>query len=172
MKKRALEILDRVLAQFGVAAKWEGSRFGSVKMVGATNVGQVGERFAVAMLADSGYKAEQNPKRRDEWDIRANGKTMEVKCASEDVHGRFQFNGIRYDTRYDFLLVVGVAPETVWFRFYKRQDLMDFKMAPMARGTAGSYKLSRRPDQLFSIDKFADEAAKFIGEPSAALPRP
>ena len=167
MKERALKILDDLLGRFNIAAKWEGARFGGIKIVGATNVGEIGEQFAVAMLDELGYAAEQNPQKRGQWDIRTNGRTMEVKCASEDVHGCFQFNGVRYDTRYDYLLVVGVAPDAVYFRFYKRKDLMDFKMAPMAKGTSGSYKLSRRPAQLFPVAEFAGQAAKFLGEPSA-----
>lgn len=167
MKARALKILDRLLQRFSIAAKWEGARFGGVKLVGATNVGEVGEQFAAAMLAELGYAAERNPQKRGQWDIRANGKTMEVKCASEDVNGCFQFNGVRYDARYDFLLVVGIAPDTVHFRFYRRKDLMDFKMAPMAKNTSGSHKLSRRPAQLFPVAEFPAQAAEFLGPPSA-----
>lgn len=125
MTEKALRILERLLKSMGIAAKWDGARFRNIKMVGATNVGQVGEQFAVEMLCEAGYEAEQNPQKRGEWDIRANGRTMEVKCASEDTNGGFQFNGVRYDTKYDFLLVVGISPESIHFRFYKRRELME-----------------------------------------------
>lgn len=168
MKKKAMRILERLLKSAKVAAKWDGARFRNIKMVGATNVGQVGEQFAVEMLCAAGYKAE--PQKRGEWDIRANGRTMEVKCASEDTNGGFQFNGVRYDTKYDFLLVVGISPESVHFRFYKRRELMELPLARMAKNTSGTYKLSRRPANLLPIQNFADEAAKFLGAPGPRKP--
>ena len=67
MKEKALKILDSLLKDAGVAAKWEGSRFGGIKLVGTTNVGQVGEAFAVKVLTELGYEAAQNPQKRGEW---------------------------------------------------------------------------------------------------------
>ena len=165
-----LKILDRLLSEIGVAAKWDDSRFGSIKMIGAADARQVGEEFAARMLRGLEYAAEQNPKKLGKWDIRANGKTLAVKCATEDVAGCFQFNRIRRDACCDLLLVIGVAPETARFRFYKRDELMDLKMPPMMMKTAG-HKLSRHRTQLLPIDKFAEESAKHLGAPTAASPR-
>ena len=67
MKEKALQILDALLKETGVAAKWDASRFGGIKMVGTTNVGQVGEKFAVEILQKMGYTAAQNPQKRGEW---------------------------------------------------------------------------------------------------------
>lgn len=44
------------------------------------------------------------------WDIRVQGIKFELKTATEDVSGSFQFNHIRYHRAYDALLCVGVAP--------------------------------------------------------------
>ena len=167
MTEAAHKILARLLAEMAPAQKWTGAKFAGIKAIANTNVGQVGERFAVEALRASGYAADSNP-RRGQWDVRAGGKTMEVKCASEDVGGAFQFNGIRYDARFDLLLVVGVAPNDIWFRFYDRRDLSDLPLAAMAKGVAGSYKLTRRPGQLFPVADFPAEARKFVGGPGTS----
>ena len=67
MKEKALQILDALLKETSVAAKWDASRFGGIKMVGTTNVGHVGEAFAVKILTELGYEAAQNPQKRGEW---------------------------------------------------------------------------------------------------------
>ena len=165
MEEQAHAILIRLLAEMTPHSKWTDAKFAGIKAIANTNVGQVGERFALEALGALGYAAEANPSPRGEWDIRADGKTMEVKCASEDVGGSFQFNGVRYDTRYDLLLVVGVAPDDILFRFYRRRELLAMTLVPMAKGVAGSYKLTRRPTQLFPIGEWAAQAHEFIGEP-------
>ena len=166
MKERAEKILDEIIgAELAKPSKWRGTRFGGIKQIPNTNVGEVAEKFAAAMLCAAGYAAEQKDNRRGQWDVKAGGKTFEVKGASEDVGGSFQFNGVRYDTKYDLLLVVGISPNDIWFRIYPRRDLMEMPLVPMAKGMAGSYKLTRRPKDLRPIGDFPAEAQKFIGAP-------
>ena len=165
MKERAEEILAEIIAgELAKPSKWRGSRFGGVKQIPSTNVGDVAERFAAALFREIGCDdAEQKSNRRGEWDIRVGGKTLEVKGASEDTHGNFQFNGLSYRPKYDLLLVVGIAPEDVLFRFYRRTELLDLPLVQMSKGSSGSYKLTRRRADLLPIADFPAEARKFVG---------
>lgn len=47
--------------------------------------------------------------------MRIEGASFELKMATEDVHGSFQFNHIRYHRPYDALLCLGIAPENILF---------------------------------------------------------
>ena len=164
MKQKAEAILANLIAEgLRAGAKWTNSRFAGITQIPTTNRGEVAEKFAAALLREIGYAdAEQKDNRRGQWDVKAGGQTFEVKMASEDIGGAFQFNGIRYDTQYDLLLVVGVAPDDILFRVFQRRELIDLPLTPMAKGTSGTYKLTRRREQLLTIDEFENEARKFI----------
>ncbi len=74
--------------------------------------------------------------------------------ASEDVDGNFQFNGIRHDTKYDILCVLGIKPEQIYFNLYSISQLKNLQLTPMARGTSTLFKLTRTPALLLPITKF------------------
>ena len=156
------------------AAKWENAQFGSIREVRSTTArGNIGEKFAARLLRMVGYSGvEEHPKRRGPWDIRIGGRLqLEVKTASEDAGGGFQFNGLSYRPPYDILLLIGIQPDGILFGFMKREQLLTETLTPMSKESSGSYKMSRRPAGLLPIDKFAEEAAKFLGDPSSPEPR-
>ena len=61
------------------------------------------------------------------------------------------FNGIRYDTKYDYLLVFGIAPSALYFDTYPRNKLTELNMVPMAKNTNNSFKHTIRPSRLRPI---------------------
>lgn len=180
MKGPAEEILVKLIDSHADkkprwAEKWENAKFGGFKKIpSATTRGSIGEQFAAKLLAQAGYMdVKEHPKRRGPWDICIGGKlTLEVKTASEDVGDGFQFNGLSYRPPYDILLLIGIQPEGVLFAFMPREQILKETLTPMSKGSSGSYKLARRRAQLLPIDKFAEEAAKFLGPPSSAQSRP
>lgn len=134
--------------------KWEAGRFRGIKALSTTEKGDVAEDFAVWLGKHYGFAAEKHESKRGQWDVKISNITLEVKVATEDIHGCFQFNGIRYDTKYDRLLVIGISPDRVLFNAYPRRDLMDMPLARMARGTNATYKLTRRPNDLLELNHF------------------
>lgn len=94
---------------------WPGSTFEVAKRLSTTGKGNAIEDFALQLLKQVGHSdAERHHARRGDWDLRVGNTTIEVKGATLDIGGNFQFNGIRYDTKYDLLLVIGIAPEAVF----------------------------------------------------------
>ena len=79
---------------------------------------------------------------RDYPDIKA----VEVKCATEDVNGSFQFNGLRTDSHYTHCFLLGVAPNTLYFRFVQKKELDGplYPLVSMQAGANASFKLTRR----------------------------
>ena len=74
--------------------------------------------------------------------------------ATQDVNGAFQFNGIRYDYPADLIMVLGIAPDDVWFNLYARRDLVDLTLVSMRKNSNSDFKLTRTPAQLLPVQQF------------------
>lgn len=150
--------LAQLIAKYHAAknTRWDRGKFVAIKSLSTTEKGNIAEDFAVWLAQHHGHQAKRHQSRRGEWDIKIADKTLEVKTATQDINGNFQFNGIRYDTKYDLLLVVGVLPDSVLFNIYPRKDLMDMPLVNMAKGTNATYKLTRQPSQLRPLSEFPD----------------
>ena len=137
--------------------KWRESTFEIAKFLSTTEKGNAVEDFAAQLLKQVGYpNVERHHSRRGDWDVRVGNTTIEVKCATLDTNGNFQFNGIRYDTKYDLLLVIGIAPEAVFFNIYHKKQLHDLPLVSMAKGTNAGYKLTRAVKDLHPITDFGE----------------
>lgn len=142
--------------------KWSSGRFRLIKALSTSHKGDIAEEFVVWLAKWHGFDAEKHKSKRGQWDVRVAGVTLEVKVATEDIGGSFQFNGVRYDTKYDRLLVVGISPDRALFNIYLRRDLMDMPLVRMAKDTNSTFKLTRRAGQLLSLSEFP----KFFGKPT------
>jgi len=153
-----LEILKRIADLKSKPNKWDGSVFGFIKKFPTSNIGEIGEEFILEMCKNFIDKnAEINPKSRDEYDIKIRNKKVEIKTATEDTSGSFQFNGIRYHRKYDYLLVLGISPDKIYFNFYSAADVKSQKignLVSMEKGAVGSQKLTRKKSQLHDISCF------------------
>ena len=161
-----LVILQSIANNGNKTSKWNDSMFEPIKRMSTSEKGEVGEKFIYALCVDLVDKnAERNPHSRDAYDIKVHGKKIEVKTATEDVNGKFQFNGIRYQRVYDFLLVLGISPNTAYFNIYTSADIKTQKigvLVPMEKGTVGSHKLTRGTVQLFDISQFRQVMTKVL----------
>lgn len=150
--------LDELIAHY-VAARnqqWEIGRFSAIKPLTPTEKGNIAEDFVEWLGQRMGLPTERPESRRGEWDVSIGGTAIEVKVATLDVHGMFQFNGIRRDYNYDLLVVVGIAPSDVWLNVYAKDDLDGLTLVPMQRNTNATFKLTRSPDDLEHPSRFAE----------------
>ena len=112
-------------------------------------------------------KADGGRSRNSPWDVRIEGVAFELKTATEDVKGSFQFNHIRYHRPYDALLCIGIAPESVSFGAWSKADVATGKaghLVPMDSGTSATYKLTKRALQLRPIADFEDGLLDLIAD--------
>lgn len=143
-------------------AKWIGAKFAGVKTVSNTAVGRIGQDFAEALCLDIGLpisfpmsgikRLNQSP-----WDISILGKKFELKTATEDTTGCFQFNHIRYHRPYDAVLCIGIAPGEVLFGCWSKADIATGKagrLTSMEKGANASYKFPKQRSALLGIDQF------------------
>lgn len=150
--------------------KWINADFKGIKIISNTKVGSVGQDFIEGLCKHLGIKYEfpinkkgvrsaQSP-----WDIKINGITFELKTATEDTIGHYQFNHIRYHRKYEAVLCLGVSPNELHFGIWSKADITTGKagnLVTMEKGANASFKLTKRPSQLHTIDQFEDEIRTF-----------
>ncbi len=159
----AHDLLRQVLESHSDTDKWVGEPFEKIKRVSNSKVGEVGEDF-VAKLCDKfglSYEFPTNQKgrrsRQNPWDMRIEDAELEVKTASEDVNGSFQFNHFRYQREYRGAVCIGISPGDIFVGAWTKAELTTGRaghLVSMERGGSASYKLTKKPDSLRPIAEF------------------
>jgi len=135
-----------------------------------TKVGDVGQEFIEELcnqlgldchfpLNKKGIRAKQSP-----WDIQINGIKFELKTASEDVSGAFQFNHIRYHRPYEGVICLGISPENIYFNIWSKAEIATGKagnLVTMEKGANASFKLTKKPNTLMPISTFSKKFIEF-----------
>ena len=166
-------ILREVLSDFAEASKWIGAPFEHVKRLSNTKVGDVGQEFIARLCREHEvtpeFPTDAKGKRRrtHPWDIRICGVSYELKTATEDVSGSFQFNHIRYHRDYGALLCLGIAPDAIWFRAWRKGDVatgVAGKLVSMDKGSSATWKLTKKPADLRPISEF--QPLRLVNDPT------
>lgn len=169
----AHDILLGVLGEYTDAEKWVGARFERIKRISNTKVGDIGQDFVERLCGSLGFScefptnAQGRRSRNSPWDVRLEGVTFELKTATEDVHGAFQFNHIRYHRTYDGVLCVGIGPNKILFDAWSKADVatgVAGALVSMDAGSSATHKLTKRPQQLRPIANFEEHMLNLIGE--------
>lgn len=152
-------------------SKWSEGDYIGIKTVSNTKVGCIGQDFIESLCnvlsiscvfplrKDKSTRATQSP-----WDIEINQVKFELKTATEDTNGNFQFNHLRYHRPYDAVLCLGVTPNNLYFGLWSKADVATGKagtLVSMEKGANASYKLTKRPRQLTTIDQFRQSIKDF-----------
>lgn len=150
--------------------KWASGDFIGIKTVSNTKVGSIGQDFIEGLCKELGIEC-VFPLRKDKsratqspWDLQINGVKFELKTATEDTNGNFQFNHLRYHRPYDAVLCLGVTPNSLHFGIWSKADIATGKagtLVTMEKGANASYKLTKRPNQLSPITEFEQSILKF-----------
>ena len=158
-------LLQDVLSRYADADKWAGQPFEHIKRLSNTKVGDVGQDFVEALCGEIGFdcefplNAEGKRLRRAAWDVRLEGRTFELKTATEDVSGAFQFNHIRYHRDYEALLCIGIAPGDILMDAWTKADVATGRagrLVSMDKGSTATHKLTKRRGELLPISDFED----------------
>lgn len=162
----ALDILDRVLSEHSNHTKWNDTRFGEIKILANTLVGSVGQKFTEMLCGelDISYQAPLNAegqkKTQNPWDLKISDIEFEIKTATEDTSGNFQFNHIRYHREYQALLCIGISPDNVFFDMWSKAEVTvgdAGKLVSMEKDGNASHKLTKRKAELRHISEFNND---------------
>jgi hypothetical protein len=152
-------------------AKWNEGDFIGIKTVSNTKVGSIGQDFieslcnALGIGCDFPLRVDKTRATQSPWDIKIGKVEFELKTATEDTSGSFQFNHLRYHRQYDAALCLGVTPDELFFGVWSKADLATGKagtLVSMEKGANASYKLTKKPNQLTPIGEFGPVITNFV----------
>ncbi len=167
------EILLDVLAGYADSDKWTNAEFEHIKRISNTKVGDVGQDFIerlcrckgleIRFPGSGGKRARQSP-----WDVQIESVRFELKTATEDIGGNFQFNHIRYHRSYDALMCLGISPGNISVGCWTKAQVTTGqagRLVSMEKGANASYKLTKRPEQLQPISEFENLILDLVTRP-------
>ena len=133
---------------------WADSPFILYRSLGNTNRGEIGEQFFRQHLEANGIDV-GNGNRASPTDLRIGPSRIEVKMASLGRTGTFQFNHIRLDKNYHYLVCVGLCPDAIVFNAWRKGEVAEGfagKLVRMAEGQSTTHKLTKRLDEMRPIE--------------------
>ena len=154
-----LELMLEVIHEHTPTSKWSGATLEPFRQVANTNRGDIGEEFVFRYLSNSDITVGKGASRIEEWDLEIGGLKFEVKTASEDRGGSFQFNHIRLDRNYDYLLCLAIRPEEILFNGWRKGEVSEGaagSLVRMAEGQSVTHKLTKRPQDMRKIGELPD----------------
>ncbi|MCY3916310.1 MAG: hypothetical protein OXG49_09910 [Chloroflexi bacterium] len=161
----AIEVMQSVIASYHNHPKWISAPLSGIKTLSNTHVGSAGQDFVRKWCELNGLTWEGSYSVQSPWDARIEGITFEVKTATEDKSGKFQFNHVRYHRSYQALLCLGVGPDAVLFNAWRKGDVTEGvagKLASMDKGSSATFKLTKKPSELLPISEFRDHVLELV----------
>ncbi len=152
-----VEVMQTIMLNYDNATKWRDAPLGRIKTLSNGNIGDIGQDFVEKWCDLLELQWEAPEHRQSPWDIRICGSTFEVKTATEDVNGSFQFNHIRHHREYEILLCVGISPCDVRFNMWRKGEVSEGKagkLVTMDKGSSATFKLTKKPDGLLPMSEF------------------
>ncbi|MDE0090766.1 MAG: hypothetical protein OXP12_05375 [Thaumarchaeota archaeon] len=149
--------MQTIIGGYDNAQKWSDAPLGKIKTLSNGHIGDIGQDF-VKKWCDALDLAWKEPdQRQSPWDVKIKGISFEVKTATEDVGGAFQFNHIRHHREYQGLLCLGISPDNVLFNMWRKGDLAEGlagRLVTMDKGSSATFKLTKKPEGLLPISQF------------------
>ena len=142
----AVGLLVEVIKEHSPKDIWLDSPLAGYRRLGNTNRGEIGEEFIRRYLRAAGIEV-TNGGRVSLTDVRIGERRFEVKTASLGANGTFQFNHVRLDRRYDYLLCLGICPHDVVFNMWRKGEVAEEqagRLVRMAEGQAVTYKITKK----------------------------
>ena len=155
----AVDLMADIIREHSPKDIWQGSPLLGYRMLGNTNRGEIGEEFIRRYLAEHDIKV-SNGSRTSKTDVRIKSIPFEIKTASMGVNQTFQFNHVRMDRDYDYLLCLGICPKEVVFNMWRKGEVAEGKagkLVRMAEGQSVTYKLTKKRNDMVNIDELPSQ---------------
>ena len=131
---------------------WTDSPVQGYRSLGNTNRGEIGEEFVRQYLKAAGIAVSEKGYRAAVTDMLIAERRFEMKTASL---GTFQFNHVRLDRNYQYLLCLGVCPHSIVFNVWRKGDVAEGNagtLVRMAEGQAVTSKLTKKLSDMRPIE--------------------
>ncbi len=160
-----IELLKSVIATYANNPKWVGAPLGDIKILSNTHVGDAGQDFIKEWCQVHNLVCESPESSQSPWDIQIESITFEIKTATEDVNGNFQFNHIRHHRDYQALICLGISPDMILFDVWRKGDVWEGKaghLVSMDKDSSATFKLTKKPAELLPISEFSDKIRNLV----------
>ncbi|MCC7307044.1 MAG: hypothetical protein IT173_05725 [Acidobacteria bacterium] len=150
-----IELMVDIIKDHAPENIWIESPLLAYRNLGNTNRGEIGEEFIRRFVAAAGIEIAPKGNRAAITDTQIAGHHFEIKTASLGAKGTFQFNHVRLDRRYEYLLCLGVCPHAIVFNMWRKGDVAEGKagtLVRMAEGQAVTWKLTKQLSAMIPID--------------------
>ena len=166
----AVDLLLEVIQEHAPKDIWQGSPLIGYRLLGNTNRGDIGEEFIRRYLEHHGIEMSRSS-RAARTDSRVGDLRFEIKTASLGANQTFQFNHVRLDRQYEYLLCLGICPDKVVFNMWRKGEVAESRagtLVRMAEGQAVTYKLTKRLADLADIDGLPERVRQGLSESNDA----
>ena len=160
-----VDLLVEIIREHAPKDIWQDSPLIGYRLLGNTNRGEIGEEFVRRYLAAAGMDV-GNGNRASKTDLSIGGRRFEIKTASLGANGTFQFNHVRMDRQYEFLLCLGICPASVVFNVWRKGEVAENKagtLVRMAEGQAVTYKLTKKLKDMHDVSDMPARLATLMG---------
>ena len=148
-----IELLVEVIDEHAPEDIWRNSPLIGYRLLGNTNRGEIGEEFIRRYVRAHDIPV-TNGGRTSPLDLRIGTGRFEIKTASLGANRTFQFNHVRLDRDYDYLLCLGICPHDIVFNMWRKGEVAENRagrLVRMAEGQGVTYKLTKRLDEMAPI---------------------
>jgi hypothetical protein len=145
---KPVDLLVEIIKEHVPEDIWMASPLLGYRKLGNTNRGEIGEEFVRRYLREAKISVGDGGGRRQTLptDMQIADRAFEVKTASLGANGTFQFNHVRLDRQYEYLLCLGICPEEIVFNMWRKGEVAEGTaghLVRMAEGQAVTYKITR-----------------------------
>lgn len=154
-----MELMVLIIKDHAPENIWLDSPIHGYRELGNTNRGEIGEEFIRRYLKAAGIDVGTKGNRTAITDMKIADHPFEVKTASLGAKGTFQFNHVRLDRNYEYLLCLGICPHIIVFNMWRKGDVAEGKagrLVRMAEGQAVTVKLTKRLANMLPIEDLPD----------------
>lgn len=149
-----VDLLVAIIKEHAPEDIWQNSPLMGYRLLSNTNRGEIGEEFIRRYLHAAGIEV-ANGGRTSATDMTIGQSSFEVKTASLGSNRTFQFNHVRLDRRYDYLLCIGICPQKIVFNIWRKGEVAEERagrLVRMAEGQSVTYKITKKLADMEDIE--------------------
>lgn len=163
-KVNPIKLLVEIIKEHAPKDIWLRSPVAGYRRLGNTNRGEIGEEFVRRYLEESKIKVTRGI-RTALTDMRILKNHLEIKTASLGANGTFQFNHVRLDRKYDYLLCLGICPNDIVFGIWRKGDVAEGRagaLVRMAEGQSITFKITKKLSDMRPIQEMPSEIQRLV----------
>ena len=148
-------IIESNLYKISSQPKWDNAYFLPIKQASTSDKGRFGQSVFVDILTEIGYNAVIENNGIGDYDVKIRqlptNIRVEVKTATIDVGGSFQFNSIKKGNyMYDYVFCLGISYNELYYDFISK-DFVEKTLTTNMTTEGGGFKYTTKLDRQLTF---------------------